>query len=264
MAHSLLAQLAMHAGDFATAVGHARAALPVMRRLGASDDELQLHAALVQCAIADGRLADARHELDRMDRIDERAAVFSGVIFRRTCQAELLLAEGETAAGLRLYRESAARMRELEWPGVVRTGREPWTLFGDAMALAAHAHYAAGEADAAFGDELYRTARDGALLVFGVEDTHLDYPAAGVLLFALGAWALLHRAGPAQDALRVLALAARFAYSQASPSMRWDRIAAAAEAAGAGLLARWQEQYRDCPRPGLQLEARRAVERLAG
>jgi hypothetical protein len=44
MPHGLLAELTMHIGDYAAAVERARTALPVMQRIGASDDELQLRA----------------------------------------------------------------------------------------------------------------------------------------------------------------------------------------------------------------------------
>ena len=65
---------------------------------------------------------------------------------------------GDVGAGLALYRESAARMREFEFPGIVATGLEPWALFGDSMALAAHAHYASGSDDKAHGQALFRGA----------------------------------------------------------------------------------------------------------
>ncbi len=54
-----LAQLMMHLGHRRSAQEHARAALPVLRRLGATDDEVQLRALLGLCAIAEGRLEDA-------------------------------------------------------------------------------------------------------------------------------------------------------------------------------------------------------------
>jgi predicted ATPase/DNA-binding SARP family transcriptional activator len=262
MAHNQLAELAMHLGDHVAAVEHARAGLPAMRRLGAADDEIQLRALLVLSAIADGRLADAADELGRVERIDEGTVTFGGLAFRRICRAELLLAAGDSGTGLALYRESAARIREFEFPGVVTTGQEPWATFGDAIALAAHAHYAAGGGDETHGRALFSGCRDGALKVFGQDHPHLDYPAAGLLLFALGAWALLRQAGPAEDALRLLALAHRFAYSRANPTMAWERITAPAQEAAPGLLARLQARYRECPLPGLQEEARQAVERL--
>ena len=117
-------------------------------------------------------------------------------------------------------------MRELQLPGITRTGMEPWVLFGEAMALSAHAHYAAG-ADVAHGRALFRAAAQRALRVLDPGNPHLDYPASGLVLFALGAWGLLRRATPADDALRLLALADRFAYNRMIPTMAWERIAPA-------------------------------------
>jgi hypothetical protein len=263
MPHGLLAQLAMDAGDRAAAAEHARAALPVMRRIGASDDELQLRTLLVFCAIGDGRLADAADELGRMDQVVESATAFGSAAFRLMGQAELAFAAGDLGAGLELYRESAARMREVQLPGLTPTGLEPWALIGEAMALGAHARYAARD-DVAVGEALFRVCRTGALRVLVPENPHLDYPASGLVLFALGAWSLLRAAAPAEDALRLLALADRFAYSRMVPTTRWEGITPAAEQAAPGLLARLQAEYRDCPQPGLLTQARLAVERLPG
>jgi len=263
ISHGLLAELTMHVGDYAAAVEHALTALPVMQRIGANDDELQLRTLLVCCAIGDGRLADAADELGRMDQIAESATAFGAAAFRQVGRAELALASGDLDAGLELYRDRTARMREIELPGVTRTGMEPWTLFGEAMALSAHAHYAAGD-DVAHGEVLFRVCRAGALRVLSAGNARLDYPASGLVLFALGAWSLLRRVGPAQDALRLLALADRFAYNRMVPSMRWERITPAAERAAPGLLARLQAEYLDCPQPGLLAQARRAVQRLPG
>jgi len=263
MPHALLAELTMHIGDHAAAVEHALAALPVMQRIGASDDELQLRTLLVFCAIGEGRLADAADELGRVDQVASSATAFGWFAFRQVGRAELALAAGDLGTGLEMYRESAAQAREVQLPGVTRTGIEPWVLFGDAMTLAAHARYAAGD-DVAYGEALFRTCRTGALRVLTADNPHLDYPASGLVLFALGAWGLLHRAAPAGDALRLLALADRFAYNRMIPTMRWERITPAAEEAAPGLLARLQAEYRDCPQPGLLTQARLAVDRLPG
>jgi len=263
MPHGLLAELTMHIGDHAAAVEHALAALPVMQRIGASDDELQLRTLLVFCAIGEGRLADAADELGRVDQIDSSATAFGWAVFRQVGRAELALASGDLGAGLEMYRECAVRMREIQLPGVTRTGREPWVLFGEAMALCAHARYAAGD-DIAYGEALFRVCRTGALRVMTSDNPHLDYPASGLVLFALGAWSLLRRVAPAEDALRLLALADRFAYNRTIPTMRWERITPAAEEAAPGLLARLQAEYRDCPQPGLVTQARLAVDRLPG
>jgi predicted ATPase/DNA-binding SARP family transcriptional activator len=263
MPHSLLAELAMHVGDYPAVIEHARAALPVMQRIGASDDELQLRTLLVCCAIGEGRLADAAGELDRMDQISESATAFGSAAFRQVGRAELALASGDLRVGLELYRERTIHLRETDLPGFTPTGIEPWALFGEAIALSAHARYAAGD-DVAYGEALFHTCRTGALRVMAAENPHLDYPASGLVLFALGAWALLRRAAPAEDALRLLALADRFAYNRMIPSMRWERITPAAEEAAPGLLARLQADYQKCPQPDLLTQARLAVERLPG
>jgi predicted ATPase/DNA-binding SARP family transcriptional activator len=263
MPHGLLAELTMHIGDYAAAVEHARLALPVMQRIGASDDELQLRTLLVFCAIGEGRLADAADELGRMDQITRSATAFGGAAFQEVGQAEVALASGDLSTGLEIYRQRTIRMREMQLPGITRTGMEPWALFGEAMALTAHARYAAGD-DVAHGEELFRTSRTGALRLLSLDNPHLDYPASGLVLFALGAWSLLRGVAPASDALRLLALADRFAYNRMVPTMRWERITPAAEKAAPGLLARLQAEYRDCPQPDLLTQARLAVERLPG
>jgi predicted ATPase/DNA-binding SARP family transcriptional activator len=263
MPHGLLAELSMQVGDHAAAVEYAAIALPVMRRIGATDDELQLRTLLVFCAISEGRLADAADELDRTDQIAESETAFGSAAFRQVGRAELALASGDLGAGLKLYREHTLRMRRTELPGLTRTGIEPWALLGEAMALNAHARYAAGD-DIAHGEALFRACRTGTPRVITSENPNLDYPASGLVLFALGAWALLRRAAPAEDALRLLALADRFAYNRMIPTMRWERITPAAEEAAPGLLARLQAEYRDCLQPGLLTQARLAVERLPG
>jgi predicted ATPase/DNA-binding SARP family transcriptional activator len=260
---TMLAQLSMNMGDCAAAIEHARAVLPVIERLGASDDEIQLRSLLVRCAIADGRLADAEHELSRIDRIDRGTAVFGADVFGRLCRAELALARGDHVAGLRFHRECAARMRELRLPGVTQTDLEPWALFGESMALGAHARYATG-GDEAHGRALFLACRQSALRVFGAEGLRLDYPAAGLLLFALGTWTLLRRAGPAEDALRLLALADRFSYIRATPTMLWERIVPAAEESAPGLLAEFRARYVARQPSALLAEAGRLVRRLPG
>jgi predicted ATPase/DNA-binding SARP family transcriptional activator len=262
MPHALLAELSMHVGDRVAATEHARAALPVMQRLGASDDEIQLRALLVCCAIAENRLQEAEEQLAQIDKAAGSDTVFGGVAFQQVCRAELLLARGDRAAGLAAYRACADRMRELEFPGVSRTGLEPWVLFGEAMTLAAHAHYAA-DVDEAYARELFRSCREDALKALGPAAADRDYPVIGLLLFALGSWGLLRLAERAADAVRLLALADRFAYSRATPTLLWERIAPVAEAAAPGRLATFQEQFALHRPPDLLDDVRRAVERLA-
>ena len=263
MPHALLAQLTMHMGDRAAAVRHARAALPVMERIGAGDDAIQLRSLMVMCAIADGRLADAEDELSRIDDMGDIPTVFGGGSFRLVCRGELALARGDRAGGLRVHREVGAQMREIRLPGVAWTGVEPWVLFGDAIALSAHAWYAT-DGDEAHGDVLFRRCREDAIKVLGAASAELDFPVTGMLLFGLGAWALLRRTGPAQDALRLLALADRFSYNRTILTMSWERIVPAAEEAAPGLIAGFQAEYARRQPPDLLAEAHRLAERLPG
>ena len=262
MPRAMLAQLTLHEGDRVAAAGHARAALPVMQRIGAGDDELQLRALLAFCEIADGRLAEAEAELAAMDGVTESWSGFGGRAFRQVPRAELLLARGEHEAGLAAHRESMARMRELEFPGIPRTGLEPWAIFGISMALAAHAHYAATAADEAHGLALYRQCRADALRSLGEDDPERDYPVLGMLLLALGSWCLLRQPGPVPDAVALLALARRFAYNSATPTLLWERIGPAAEKAAPGLLAGLTARYEQDRPADLLMQARRAVEAL--
>jgi predicted ATPase/DNA-binding SARP family transcriptional activator len=263
MPRAMLAQLTMHMGEHAVAAGHARAALPVMQRLGAIDDELQLRCLLVFAAIAEGRLTEAQAEISRVESIDDGGLAFGSAGFRQVCRAELLLARGDHPAGLAAYRDCSARMRELEFPGVAWNGLEPWALFGSAVALTAHARYAAG-ADEAHGSALFRRCREDALTVLTAGDLGLDYPVAGIVLFALGAWSLLHAAASAAEATRLLVLADRFAYNRMIPTLFWNRIAPAAEESAPGQVAEFQAQYAGRSPAGLLAQARRAVEQLPG
>ena len=261
MPHTVLAELSLQIGDGDAAAAHARAALPAMSRLGASDDEMQLRALLVLCAIAAGRLTEAADELDRFDGVDESVTPFGGSFFRYICRAELLVANGDPEGGLRVYHECATLLRQLEFPGIATPGTEPWSLFGDALGLTAHAWYAAG-ADEDHGRMLFAECRAGVLRVLAPQSGRLDYPAVGMLLYSLGAWSLLRRAAPPRDALRLLALADRFAYNRMIPTMLWERIAPLAEQALPGALEELRAEYADRRPPDLLAEARRAAERL--
>jgi predicted ATPase/DNA-binding SARP family transcriptional activator len=262
--HTRLADLTMHLGDSAAAAEHARAALPVMERLGAMDDVVQLRALLVLCAIAEGRLEDATAELESLDDIDDRGTLFGGLAFRRVGAAELALARGDIAAGLRLYREGAASLAALRLPGIESSGLEPWAVFGESVALVAHAHHAATDADDAYARTLYATCRERALRVLDAADPHLDYPVAGLALFAFGSWGLLRDAVPADDAVALLVLGERFAYNRMIPTMAWERIAPQAEARAPGRIAALRDELGDRRAPELLDEAHGLVERLPG
>jgi predicted ATPase/DNA-binding SARP family transcriptional activator len=258
-----LAQLSMHVGDRRAAIEHARLSLPIMERLGARDDEVQLRTLLAMCAVADGRLQDADAELASIQRIAESGSgLFGGIGVWQIGRAELLLARSRFQEGLALHRECVERMRGLGMLGIPRTGLEPWVLFSEATALAAHAQHAESAEELAHGRELFTATREHALAALSTDNLHLDYPVAGLLTFGLGAWAHLREAAPIEQAARLLVLAERFAYNRMIPSMMWERIAPGIEAAAPGLLDRVRATYGE-PRPEELLdEARRVVEQL--
>jgi hypothetical protein len=103
---------------YAAAVEHALTALPVMQRIGASDDELQLRTLLVFCAIGEGRLADAADELGRVDQIARARRRSAGPPSGRSAGPNWRSPPATVGAGLELYRECTARMREIELPGL--------------------------------------------------------------------------------------------------------------------------------------------------
>jgi hypothetical protein len=67
---------------------------------------------------------------------------------------------------------------------------------------------------------------------------------------------------PAQDAVRLLALADRFCYIRTTPTMMRERIVPAADEAAPGLLAELHSEYAGRQPPNLLAEARRLAERL--
>jgi predicted ATPase len=257
-----LAALTMHVGDHAAAREHALAALPVLQRLGATDDELQLRTLLVLGAVAEGRIADAETELARIDALDDREALFGGLAFRQIGHAELALARGDRAGGLRLYRECAAHMGALRISGIEPTGMEPWALFGESTALTAHAYHATTADDEKHGRGLMRMCRERALRVLGADTTALDLPVVGLVLFGLGAWGLLRDAMPAEEAVELLVIADCFAYNRAIPTMAWEHVALRAEEHAPGAVAALGARHGGRETPELLGAARSVVERL--
>ncbi|GAA3516643.1 ATP-binding protein [Actinocatenispora rupis] len=255
--HAQLSGLHLQLGRHDEAVAHARASLPVLERLGAGDDLLQLRSSVAICALAAGQLDAAADELDRARAVSESDGVLGGAGSLRMCAAELDFARGARAAGLAGYREAVERMRAIRVPAGRALGMSPWIVHAEASALAAYAvHGDAGEGDDLYADCLRRApeALSGQPLT--------DFPVAGTLLFGLGAWGLLRDALPAPDAVRLLALAERFRYIRAIPTMSWRNVEPCAERRAPGLIDALRAEYGDRRGPELLGEARDLVERL--
>lgn len=258
-----LAQLLMQVGDRESASEEARAALPVMQRLGAFDDEIQLHLVLATCAITDGRLQTAEAEFAEIDRLAETGAGLLGALQQQIGRAELLLARGEREAGLALYRQSVHTAQDLKFPGFRRDHQiEPWTVFAEAAALAAHAKDALSTTELAEGHALFAATREHTLVVLGDDSVRRDYPVAGLFLFALGAWACRREPVPVELAARLLVLADRFGYSRAIPSLSWEWVAPLIEADAPGLFEGLRDSYSDRQPRELFDEAPGLIEQL--
>ncbi len=259
-----LAELTMQLGDLPAARSHAQAALSVLERLGAHDDVAQLQVLLALDAINDGQLDAAERYLAQVGSPSD--TLHSGAMMAAVGRAELEIARGDTAGGLRRYLDAAQGLRAMRWPGIEPTGVEPWALVGDAVALAAFAWHATTTDDLATGHDLFRSSLRRCVGALRLGGAPIDYPACGTLLFALGAWGLRHGRAVGTTvgaAVQLLALARRFSYVATIPSLGWERVEALAERRAPGALA--AARAGDDGRRPAQLvdEVRVLVERLA-
>ena len=133
------------------------------------------------------------------------------------------------------------------------------------MALGAHARYATGD-DVAHGQALFLSCRASALRVLDAGSPQLDYPAVGLLLFALGTWGLLRRTAPAAGRGAGCSRSPTgSAYIRTTPTM----MLGADRAGGRGSRRRacspsCRPSTADRQPPDLLAEARRLAERLPG
>ncbi len=251
-----LAELEMQLGRPAVAAGHAREALPILARLRAEDDTIQLRALLAFCALLDGRIDEAEGILDVIERADA-PPVFGTRVVLPAGRAEVALARGETEAGLALYREAMAQLGEMHFPGLDARGLEPWAIFGEAAALTAYAIHGDGA-----GGDLFDPVRAKAVRYLAGEAGHVDYPVAGMTLFALAAWGVHREALPLLTCARLAALADSFGYNRVYPVMAWCHVADALDATQPGLLAAEARAYAGRRGPALHDDATRVLDEL--
>jgi hypothetical protein len=258
--HSQLCGLYAQVGDLAAAGRHAALALPGLERLGALDDVLQVRAVVAMAALDAGRVDEAR----RISAEIEAAGV-SGPFGSRgaalSLRGQIRFAEGRVEEALAEYRAAVAAMRELRFPS--RGGESdlmPWAVVSEAVALAMYTRHADGEE----GRDLYLSLTAKAGRSLDSSGPLLDFPVNGVLLFACGLWALLRDELPAEDAVRLLVLADRYAYPRAQPELRWKSAVEDAERVAPGVLDSVEREYGDRRGPALLDEARALVHRLFG
>jgi tetratricopeptide (TPR) repeat protein len=255
-----LAQTYAQLGRYQEAARHAELAMPVLDELEVGDDAMQVRSVMAAAAIERGDVAEAERLFEETLELQRRRPAFGGGVMTLAGRAELSLAKGDVEEGLRFYREVSQRMEELRFPGMIPTGYEPWTLFGISAAVTAYALHGTGDDGADLVEELVAKAPTG----FDPDYTFLDYPVAGMVLFALGIWGLTRGRVPAPDAVRLLVLADRFGYNRFVPTFAWPPAAARAEAAAPGLVDELLAEYGTRRGPDLILEARALVLRSYG
>jgi predicted ATPase/DNA-binding SARP family transcriptional activator len=257
------AQTHAQLGRHEEAARYAALAIPVLDELEASDDAAQARAVLAAAAIHRGDLETAERQYVAAAEIQRGQAAFGGAVAVVAGRAEVALARGDVTEGLALYRQVAAMLAELRFPGLPSTGLEPWRVFGESSAVVAHVRYReAGAADD--GADLAAALAAKATDALDPELRLLDYPVTGMMLFALGTWGLRRGTVPAPDAVRLLVLADRFAYNRFVPTLAWEPVAELAEAAAPGAIDALRAEFGTRRGPGLLAEARALVERLFG
>ncbi|WP_432929436.1 ATP-binding protein [Microbispora sp. CA-135349] len=255
--HTQLAGLYAQLGDSAAASRHAVEALPVLERLGAVDDAVQIRATWAMTALAQGRRDEAARMLEDLEALAPEGT-YGEVMSVAAGRAQLALVDGDIAEGLRRHRETAEALRTLRVPGAP-DGFTPWAILGEVIALSAFAQY--GEGDD--GADLFESVRAKVRIAFTPDRTFPDFPVMGMVLAGLGIWGLRKGALPAEEAVRLLVLADRFAYNRFVPTLQWSVLSADAERIAPGVMSRIEAEYGERRGPDLLAEARTVLRRLS-
>ncbi|MCW2760579.1 MAG: Signal transduction response regulator / Disease resistance protein [Marmoricola sp.] len=249
--HTHLALLAMNVGDHRTANANAALAWPLLQRLHAYDDALQVRAGMAMAALKDGQPDECEQILTEITN-QRKGPSFPGQWIESAAHAELALARGDLRDGLRLYLDAVEEMRSLKFAGMEPSGLEPWTVVAEAAALIAHARHASTPEEARVRDELAATTLDKTRSLLEDQPAHLDYPVSGMSLAALAQWLFASDDPCRQQAgIPLLALADRFSYNRTFPVMAWGPLAEAAESIDPGRLDALLREYDGRPGPEL-------------
>ena len=141
---------------------------------------------LALCAIAEGRLADAESELERIDAIDDSDAAFGGIVSARSA--------GPSSRSRAMTRVRAGPLpggapptwAPCDCRGSTPTGLEPWSCSPSRRRWRRTRHHARARGKRPAAAPCSPPAASGRCGCSNPADPHLDYPVAGVALFALG------------------------------------------------------------------------------
>jgi hypothetical protein len=210
---AMVGGLAVHRGDWAEARVFLDRALPVLRTLGAVEDYAQTRANLAMVAVHEGRFDEAEAILDVLAAEDGVQSVFGGALGLLCGRAEVLLARGQSQAGLTAYTQALAVLRKqtVDLP-TLPDGLEPWLVLPQAAVVASHARHGLRAQDQR--DDLLARVRD-----LTARGGLTDVPVLGCTFLALGIWELTFGDRGAGAAL--LGYADRYAFSRMLPSLDW-------------------------------------------
>ncbi|MGV9242835.1 ATP-binding protein [Streptomyces sp. NPDC003710] len=211
LAHSRISELSLQTEQGERARHHLRVALHLQERLlGPGFEEIGVRWGLVMAALLLGEVDEAQYWLDLSTAHDTDDNSYGLLTFQRGVRAAILLARGETEAGLRLWRRAADPSPVPDRPLLHSDppGLEAWTLETQGVAVIAHAQHGRLDKVADLVRELpakLRALLSGPAVDRPAYAVHLSL--CGVLLLALAQVELDE--GASAPAARLIALAER-------------------------------------------------------
>ncbi|MBO2460446.1 AfsR/SARP family transcriptional regulator [Actinomadura sp. LCR2-06] len=262
-AHARLSELLMQLDESQAALDHLLAARRLMERYHWRD-MFGLHWAIAAAHLHTGDYDEAERWLDR-SQATGREESYGTAAFDLGARAELALGRGDTATGLRLWRDALGLLERDADPGV-DPGLDPWRLEPRIAAVVAHARHgrldAVEDLVAGFPTTLSMLVAEPPL---PVPAFFMDLPFAGGILLALATADLARdgsRMSPADRTrtARMIALAERLHHIRAfQPTMAPDAARRAAQDADGPAYADAVSEYAGLDRDGLRAAARAAL-----
>ena len=248
--HCRVGELALRAEEAQQAREHLLSALPVMERLGATADAAGIRWWLVLASLQAGMIDDAEHWLAQVAPSGD-----SGIpSYDQAVRAEVLLARGETDAGLALWRRVVDDVSCVSdyLPGDDPLGSDLWAVEARCVAVVAHAQHGALDR---LGDVSRRLAGHLSALL-GASTAQpppflVELPIWGVMLAAVG---MADIASGRASGVRLIALADACGFLRNfQPTMRSERLRQAARDADGPAYADAVSEYAGLGRDELRL-----------
>jgi predicted ATPase/DNA-binding SARP family transcriptional activator len=259
LAHARVGELLMQLERGEEALRQLTAALQLVEPLGTWSDVLQIRWALVLVNLQLGAVDEAERwlALAAQDRTDEAYGLLTYDVGVR---AEVALARGEVAGGLRLWRRAVDQLGQDADPlfQIEPTGLEPWALEVQAVAVVAHAYHGrlelVEEVSAGLPHTLSTMLTNPAV---NPPPYIMEFPICGALLLALAMVDLDRGRRGDQRAttsgVRMIALAERFRFLRGfQPTMSAARARRSAERADRSAYDDAVSSYADLGRDDLR------------